>query len=255
MFEAEILSHPEMMRYSRQISIKGVDLEGQEALKQAKVLIIGLGGLGCAASQYLAVAGVGELTLVDFDQVELSNLQRQVLHHDDNIGQNKVDSAKQSLQQLNPHIKLNSINAKLSQNELTELIKLHDLVLDCTDNLAIRQQLNLSCFNHTVPLVSGAAIRMEGTVTLFDYQESRPCYHCYSSLFGEQSLSCVEAGILAPVVGIVGAIQATEVIKYFTHLGQGLGAKVLLIDAMTMEFRQMKLLKNPLCPVCSASRN
>jgi molybdopterin synthase sulfurylase MoeB len=253
MIEAEILSHPEVMRYSRQISIKGVDLEGQEALKQAKVLILGLGGLGCAASQYLAVAGVGELTLVDFDRVELSNLQRQVLHHDQNIGQNKVDSAKQSLQQLNPHIKLNSLNAQLSQNELTELIKLHDLVLDCTDNLAIRQKLNLSCFNHKIPLVSGAAIRMEGTVTLFDYQETSPCYHCYSSLFGEQALSCVEAGVLAPVVGIVGAIQATEVIKYFTQLGQGLGAKVLLIDAMTMEFRQMKLLKNPQCPVCSSN--
>jgi molybdopterin synthase sulfurylase MoeB len=251
MIEAEILSHPEVMRYSRQISIKGVDLEGQEALKQAKVLILGLGGLGCAASQYLAVAGIGEMTLVDFDRVELSNLQRQVLHHDQNIGQNKVDSAKQSLQQLNPHIKLNSLNAQLSQNELTELIKLHDLVLDCTDNLAIRQKLNLSCFNRKIPLVSGAAIRMEGTVTRFDYQETSPCYHCYSSLFGEQALSCVEAGVLAPVVGIVGAIQATEVIKYFTQLGQGLGAKVLLIDAMTMEFRQMKLLKNPQCPVCS----
>jgi molybdopterin synthase sulfurylase MoeB len=251
MIEAEILSHPEVMRYSRQISIKGVDLEGQEALKQAKVLILGLGGLGCAASQYLAVAGIGEMTLVDFDRVELSNLQRQVLHHDQNIGQNKVDSAKQSLQQLNPHIKLNSLNAQLSQNELTELIKLHDLVLDCTDNLAIRQKLNLSCFNRKIPLVSGAAIRMEGTVTLFDYQETSPCYHCYSSLFGEQALSCVEAGVLAPVVGIVGAIQATEVIKYFTQLGQGLRAKVLLIDAMTMEFRQMKLLKNPQCPVCS----
>ena len=255
MFEAEILSHTEMMRYSRQISIKGVDLEGQEALKQAKILMIGLGGLGCAASQYLAVAGVGELTLVDFDTVELSNLQRQVLHHDENIGQNKVDSAKQSLQQLNPHIKLNSINGKLNQNQLTELIQSHDLVLDCTDNLAIRQDLNLSCFNHKTPLVSAAAIRMEGTVTVFDYQASSPCYHCYSSLFGEQALSCVEAGILAPVVGIVGAIQATEAIKYITQLGQGLQAKVLLIDAMTMEFRQMKLLKNPTCPVCGASRN
>jgi molybdopterin-synthase adenylyltransferase len=250
MLEDETLSHTEMMRYSRQISIKGVDLEGQEALKQAKVLIIGLGGLGCAASQYLAVAGVGELTLVDFDTVELSNLQRQVLHHDENIGQNKVDSARQSLQQLNPHIKLNSINGKLNQSQLTELTQSHDLVLDCTDNLDIRQQLNLSCFNHNTPLVSAAAIRMEGTVTVFDYQDTSPCYHCYSSLFGEQSLSCVEAGVLAPVVGIVGAIQATEAIKYLTQLGQGLSAKVLLIDAMTMDFRQMKLLKNPACTVC-----
>jgi molybdopterin-synthase adenylyltransferase len=250
MLEDEILSHTEMMRYNRQISIKGIDLEGQEALKQAKVLIIGLGGLGCAASQYLAVAGVGELTLVDFDTVELSNLQRQVLHHDENIGQNKVDSARQSLQQLNPHIKLNSINGKLNQSQLTELTQSHDLVLDCTDNLDIRQQLNLSCFNHNTPLVSAAAIRMEGTVTVFDYQDTSPCYHCYSSLFGEQSLSCVEAGVLAPVVGIVGAIQATEAIKYLTQLGQGLSAKVLLIDAMTMDFRQMKLLKNPACTVC-----
>jgi adenylyltransferase/sulfurtransferase len=251
MIEQDLLSHGELMRYSRQISIKDIDIEGQEALKQAKVLIIGLGGLGCAASQYLAVAGIGEMTLVDFDSVELSNLQRQVLHQDDNIGQAKVDSAKASLAKLNPHIKLTSLHARLDDIALDVLVAQHQLVLDCTDNLAIRQSLNISCFKHKVPFVSGAAIRMEGTVTLFDYHDQSPCYQCYCALFAEQSLTCVEAGILAPVVGIVGAIQATEVIKYFTHLGQGLRGKVLLIDAMTMEFRLMGLLKNPLCPVCS----
>lgn len=248
--EPDILSDAELLRYSRQISIKGVDIEGQEALKLAKVLVIGLGGLGCAASQYLAVAGIGAMTLVDFDRVELSNLQRQVLHQDGRIGQAKVDSAKLSLEALNPHISLTSINTRLDEQALDSLVAQHQLVLDCTDNIAIRQALNLNCFKHKIPLVSGAAIRMEGTVSLFDYQADSPCYHCYSALFGEQSLTCVEAGILAPVVGIVGSIQAAEVIKYFTHLGQNLNAKVLLIDAMTMEFRQMQLVKHLACPVC-----
>lgn len=246
----DILSDNEMLRYSRQISIKAMDIEGQEQLKLAKVLIIGAGGLGCAASQYLAVAGVGEMTLVDFDTVELSNLQRQVLHQDGNIGQAKVDSAKQTLSQLNPLITINSINALLDEQQIDQLVEHHSLVLDCTDNIQIREQLNLSCFKHKVPLVSAAAIRMEGTVTVFDYQAASPCYHCYSHLFGEQQLTCVESGILAPVVGLVGCIQATEAIKVISKMGTHLAGRILMIDAMTMEFREMKLPKQACCKVC-----
>jgi len=251
--DQEILTDNEMLRYSRQISIKAIDIDGQEKLKLAKVLIIGSGGLGCAASQYLAVAGVGEITLVDFDTVELSNLQRQVLHYDANIGQAKVESAKQSLMLLNPLININTINALLDDDAINVLVSQHLLILDCTDNMLVREQVNKSCFEHQVPLVSAAAIRMEGTVTVFDYQQDSPCYQCFSALFGEQQLTCVEAGILAPVVGMIGCIQATEAIKVITAIGEPLTGKLLMIDAMTMEFRQMRLPKQPHCKVCGVN--
>lgn len=250
--DQEILSDNEMLRYSRQISIKAMDIDGQEKLKQAKVLIIGAGGLGCAASQYLAVAGVGEITIVDFDTVELSNLQRQVLHFDENIGQAKVLSAKQTLAKLNPLININAINALLDDTEIDTLVSQHTLVLDCTDNVTVREQLNKSCFMHKIALVSAAAIRMEGTVTVFDYHANTPCYQCFSALFGEQQLTCVESGILAPVVGMIGCIQATEAIKVICAMGQALSGKLLMVDAMTMEFRQMTLPKQPQCKVCAA---
>ncbi|MCL1115053.1 molybdopterin-synthase adenylyltransferase MoeB [Shewanella basaltis] len=250
--DQEILSDNEMLRYSRQISIKAMDIDGQEKLKQAKVLIIGAGGLGCVASQYLAVAGVGEITIVDFDTVELSNLQRQVLHFDENIGQAKVLSAKQTLAKLNPLININAINALLDDTEIDTLVSQHTLVLDCTDNVTVREQLNKSCFKHKIALVSAAAIRMEGTVTVFDYHADTPCYQCFSALFGEQQLTCVESGILAPVVGMIGCIQATEAIKVICAMGQALSGKLLMVDAMTMEFRQMTLPKQPQCKVCAA---
>ncbi|MBW3516948.1 molybdopterin-synthase adenylyltransferase MoeB [Shewanella sp. NKUCC01_JLK] len=250
----DILSDSELLRYSRQISIKAMDIDGQERLKQAKVLMIGAGGLGCAASQYLTVAGIGELTLVDFDTVELSNLQRQVLHQDANVGQPKVESAKQSLMQLNSFIKINIINAVLDDHEIDALVADHGLVLDCTDNVSVREQLNLSCFKHKVPLVSAAAIRMEGMVTVFDYHSETPCYHCFSALFGEQQLSCVESGILAPVVGMIGCLQAVEAIKVITGMGKTLAGRILMIDAMTMEFREMKLPKQARCNVCGTEK-
>ncbi|MCH1930446.1 molybdopterin-synthase adenylyltransferase MoeB [Shewanella sp. A25] len=249
--QGEILSDSELTRYSRQISIKAMDIDGQERLKLAKVLMIGAGGLGCAASQYLTVAGIGELTLVDFDTVELSNLQRQVLHRDSRIGQPKVESAKLTLSQLNPHVKINPINAVLDDHEIDALVASHSIVVDCTDNVSVREQLNQSCFKHKVSLVSAAAIRMEGMVTVFDYQAQTPCYHCFSALFGEQQLSCVESGILAPVVGMIGCLQAVEAIKVITGMGSTLAGRILMIDAMTMEFREMKLPKLPTCKVCS----
>lgn len=246
----EILSDSELMRYSRQISLKGMDIDGQERLKQARVLMIGAGGLGCTAALYLTVAGIGHLTLVDFDTVDVSNLQRQVLHTDANVGQAKVDSAKASLLAHNPHLSIDTINQVLDDPEIDALVAQHDIVLDCTDNLMVRNQLNQACFNHQVPLVSAAAIRMEGLLTVFNYQADQPCYHCFSSLFGEQQLSCVEAGILAPVVGMLGCLEATEAIKVITGMGQPLYGRILMVDAMTMEFREMKLPKQPHCAVC-----
>ncbi|HDR1865142.1 molybdopterin-synthase adenylyltransferase MoeB [Pasteurella multocida] len=235
------LSYQEELRYNRQIMLKAVDFEGQETLKQSKMLIVGLGGLGCAASQYLATAGVGHLTLLDFDTVSLSNLQRQVLHDDSRLAMPKVDSAKLSLQRLNPHIQIDTINAKLSTEKLAEIIPHFDVILDCTDNVAIRNQLDQVCQQAKVPLVSGAAIRLEGQVTVFTYQENTPTYRTLSQLFGENTLSCVEAGVLAPIVGIVGSIQALEAIKVRLNIGKNLCGRLLMIDGMTMAIREIKL--------------
>ncbi|WP_258392142.1 molybdopterin-synthase adenylyltransferase MoeB, partial [Pasteurella multocida] len=225
----------------RQIMLKAIDFEGQETLKQSKMLIVGLGGLGCAASQYLATAGVGHLTLLDFDTVSLSNLQRQVLHDNSRLAMPKVDSAKLSLQRLNPHIQIDTINAKLSTEKLAEIIPHFDVILDCTDNVEIRNQLDQVCQQAKVPLVSGAAIRLEGQVTVFTYQENTPTYRTLSQLFGENTLSCVEAGVLAPIVGIVGSIQALEAIKVRLNIGKNLCGRLLMIDGMTMSIREIKL--------------
>lgn len=247
----EILSDAEMLRYNRQIILKAFDFEGQEALKQSSILLLGAGGLGCASSQYLATAGIGNLTLIDDDTVELSNLQRQVLHHDADIGKLKVDSAAQALQELNPELNIITIAKRLDDEALLSLIQSHDLVLDASDNVDTRNQLNRLCYQSKTPLVSGAAIRMEGQVSVFTYQDkNEPCYQCLSALFGSNALSCVEAGVMAPVVGIIGAVQAMEAIKVIARLGKPIQGKILMLDAMTMSWREMKLMKQPHCPTC-----
>ncbi len=245
----ELTDH-ETLRYNRQIMLKSVDFDGQEKLKASRALIVGLGGLGCAASQYLAGAGVGHLTLVDFDRVSLSNLQRQILHTDSNIGQLKVESARQRLAQINPLIEIHHIDRQLNQDAWNDLVTTYDVVLDCTDNVTVRNQLNQACFNAKVPLISGSAIRFEGQVSLFTYQENEPCYHCLSRLFGENVLSCVEAGVIAPIVGVIGSLQALETIKVLLNIGQGLSGKLLMIDGLHFSVREMKLPKQADCPVC-----
>ncbi|MDK9560530.1 molybdopterin-synthase adenylyltransferase MoeB [Gallibacterium anatis] len=236
----ELTDH-EMLRYNRQIVMKAIDFDGQEKLKAGKMLIVGLGGLGCAAAQYLAAAGVGELTLLDFDKVSLSNLQRQVLHTDQRIDMPKVESAKIALSQINPLIKINAINQKMTSPQLEQLIATVDVVLDCTDNVESRNQLDLICQQLHKPLVSGAAIRMEGQITVFTYQPGTPSYRNLSQLFGENVLSCVEAGVLSPIVGIVGSIQALEAIKVLLNIGDILCGRLLMIDGMSMQFRELKL--------------
>ena len=181
----EILSDAEMLRYNRQIILKQFDFEGQEALKQSSILVLGAGGLGCASAQYLATAGIGKLTLIDDDVVELSNLQRQVLHTDADIGKKKVDSAAESLQVLNPHLTIETVDHRLDDQALGKLIETHSLVLDASDNVETRNQLNRLCYASKTPLVSGAAIRMEGQISVFTYQDAdAPCYQCLSALFG-----------------------------------------------------------------------
>ncbi|ELN2739441.1 molybdopterin-synthase adenylyltransferase MoeB [Pluralibacter gergoviae] len=247
------LTDAEMMRYNRQIVLRGFDFDGQEALKAASVLVVGLGGLGCAAAQYLAAAGVGRMTLLDFDTVSLSNLQRQTLHSDATIGQPKVDSARAALARINPHVDLTAINALLDDAALEQQIAAHDLVLDCTDNVQIRNQLNAGCFAHKVPLVSGAAIRMEGQVSVFTYGEGEPCYRCLSRLFGENALTCVEAGVMAPLVGVIGSLQAMEAIKLLAGYGTPAAGKIVMYDAMTCQFREMTLMRFAGCEVCGGA--
>lgn len=244
------LTDAETLRYNRQIVLKGFDFDGQEKLKASHVLIVGLGGLGCAAAQYLAAAGTGTLTLLDFDTVSLSNLQRQTLHTDARIGMAKVESAALALTAINPHIHLNQVNAQADSDRLHELITACDVVLDCTDNVTTRDQLNRVCFALKTPLVSGAAIRMEGQLSVFTYQPDEPCYRCLSRLFGDNALTCVEAGVMAPLVGTIGSLQAMEAIKLLTHFGDVLRSRLLMFDAMTMQFREMKLPKNPACELC-----
>ena len=235
------LSYQEELRYNRQIILKAVDFDGQEKLKDSKMLIVGLGGLGCAAAQYLTAAGVGHLTLLDFDTVSLSNLQRQVLHCDARLEMPKVESAKIALLQLNPHVKIDTINAKLDEEKLAEILPHFDIILDCTDNVEIRNQLDRQCEKAKVPLISGAAIRMEGQVSVFTYELGTPSYRDLSRLFGQNLLSCVEAGVLAPIVGIVGAIQALEAIKVQLKIGKNLCGRLLMIDGFSMNVREIKL--------------
>ncbi|MBC8951831.1 molybdopterin-synthase adenylyltransferase MoeB [Xenorhabdus sp. PB62.4] len=244
------LTDEETLRYNRQIVLRGFDFDGQEKLKSAKVLIVGAGGLGCAASQYLTAAGVGTITLLDFDTVSLSNLQRQILHRDERIGMPKVHSATLTLREINPHVTIHPIDGLLDDPALDELINQHEMVLDCTDNVAIREQLNRLCYKRKTSLVSGAAIRMEGQLSVFTYQPKEPCYRCLSRLFGENNLTCVEAGVMAPLVGTIGSLQAMEAIKLLTQYGKICHGKILLFDAMTMEFREIKLPKDPKCEVC-----
>lgn len=245
----ELTDH-ETLRYNRQIILKSVDFDGQEKLKDSRVLIVGLGGLGCAASPYLASAGVGHLTLVDFDTVSLSNLQRQILHTDETIGQPKVASAKARLAAINPNIHIEAIHQKCSDEQWADLIADCDVVLDCTDNVEVRNQLNLQCFKQKRPLVSGSAIRFEGQVSVFRYQENEPCYQCLSQLFGDGTLSCVEAGVIAPIVGIVGSIQALEAVKVLLNIGKSLSGKLLMIDGLHFSVREMVLPKQKECKVC-----
>lgn len=248
----EVLSDQEILRYNRQIILRDFDFDGQEALKASRVLVVGLGGLGCAAAQYLSAAGIGELTLLDFDTVALSNLQRQTLHSDATLGQPKVDSARAALTRINPHVQLHTLNAMLDEDALQAQIAGHHLVLDCTDNLTIRNQINQGCFRTRTPLVSGAAIRMEGQISVFTWQDGEPCFRCLSRLFGENALTCVEAGVMAPLVGIIGSLQAMEAIKVLTRYGRPASGKIVLYDAMTCQFREMKLARHPQCEVCGA---
>lgn len=248
----EDMNDEQLLRYNRHIMLPQLGIEGQQKLRDAHVLIIGLGGLGSPASMYLASAGVGQLTLVDDDTVELTNLQRQIVHRSKNIGENKVDSAKNNLLEINPDINISTLAERLDEKSLQQQVKLADVVLDACDNFDTRFLINKVCVAQKKPLVSGAAIQFEGQVSVFDSrQHNSPCYSCLYPASGEDNASCSENGILAPVVGIIGSVQALEAIKIICGIGEPLIGKLLLLDALSLQWRSMNLKKDPNCPVCS----
>jgi adenylyltransferase/sulfurtransferase len=247
-----MLSDDQLLRYSRQIMLADIDIQGQEQLLKAKVLIVGLGGLGSPLAMYLASAGVGSLVLVDDDSVELSNLQRQIIHDNNSLGNHKVVSAKNRIHQLNDQVAVQAIAKRLDEAELDSLVNDVDVVVDCSDNFTTRFMINRSCVNHSKVLVSGAAIRMEGQLMTIDPRVAgAPCYQCLYPDVGNEELTCSESGVLAPLVGVIGSMQALEVLKVITGVGDTLVGRVLIFDAKTMQWQSLKLKADKQCPVCS----
>lgn len=232
-----------------------LDVAGQQKLLDASVLIVGMGGLGCPLAMYLTAAGVGHLTIVDDDTVELTNLQRQIAHGEQNIGQSKVDSAATTLRGLNPDTELTLVNARLSGEDLRQAVKNKTVVVDATDNFSTRFAINDACLETGVPLVSGAAIRMEGQVTVFDSsRDDSPCYQCLYREGDDDDVSCSRNGVMSPVVGIIGSVQAMETIKLIAGIGDSLVGRLLLLDAHSMQWRELRLRRDPQCPACMVSR-
>lgn len=245
------LNDQALLRYSRQIMLPKFDVAGQLALVNARVLIIGLGGLGSPVAMYLAAAGIGHLDLADDDNVDLSNLQRQIVHRETSIGKPKVDSAAQSLLQINSQVAIHCHTERLTGDVLAAAVSRVDLVMDCTDNFATRFEINRACVKSGKPLVSGAAIRMEGQVSVFDCrQPDSPCYQCLYPDLSEEQLSCSESGVMAPLVGVIGSMQALEAIKLLSGMGKTLVGRLLLLDAIHMDWRSLKLKKDPECGCC-----
>jgi molybdopterin/thiamine biosynthesis adenylyltransferase len=241
----------QLLRYSRQIMLPQIDVEGQQKLLAAKVLIVGAGGLGSPASIYLAAAGVGHLAIFDHDDVDLSNLQRQIAHYTDDIGAAKVISTRQTLSRLNPDVDVRAVKRRLAGEELVEEVEAADVVLDCSDNFATRFAINRACVERPTPLVSGAAIRFEGQVAVFEPgRDDSPCYNCLYRMDGDEPLNCATNGVIAPVTGIIGAVQAMEAIKLIIGIGETLTGRLLLLDGLAMEFNTMRFKKNPTCPTC-----
>ena len=247
------MNDAQLLRYSRQIMLPQLDIEGQETLLAARALIIGAGGLGSPAAMYLAAGGVGQLVIADHDVVELSNLQRQLLHHDEDIGRGKAASARDTLTVINPDIRVTALAQRLQGEQLDEEVKLADVVLDCSDNFATRFAVNKACVKNRTPLVSGAAIRMEGQLAVFDSRQANsPCYHCLYKEGEEADQTCSENGVLSPVVGIIGSLQALEALKLILSLGETLIGRLLAFDGMTLEWRTLKLQQDPACKTCNS---
>lgn len=241
----------QLLRYSRQIMLPEVDIAGQQALLDARVLIIGMGGLGSPAALYCAAAGVGTLAISDFDEVDLSNLQRQIVHRQSTIGQPKVESAKTTLNELNPECQIVTLPEKLEGEALLEQIRLANVVLDCSDRFSTRFAINAACVAEKTPLVSGAAIQFGGQLAVFDpRQPENPCYRCLYDDSDDEAMRCAENGVISPLVGVIGTMQALEAVKLISGAGQTATGRLLIFDALNTQWRSMNLSKDPACPVC-----
>ncbi len=241
----------QLLRYSRQIMLPEVEIAGQQALLDARVLIIGMGGLGSPAALYCAAAGIGTLAISDFDEVDLSNLQRQIVHRQSTIGQPKVDSARQTLNELNPECEIVTLPEKLEGGALREQIRLADVVLDCSDRFSTRFAINAACVAEKTPLVSGAAIQFGGQLAVFDpRQPENPCYRCLYDDSDDEAMRCAENGVISPLVGVIGTMQALEAVKLISGAGKTASGRLLIFDALNTQWRSMNLSKDPACPVC-----
>lgn len=246
----------QLLRYSRHILLPQISYEGQEKLVNSHALIVGAGGLGSPVALYLAASGVGTLTICDFDVVDLTNLQRQIVHTTQSVGINKAVSAQQTIYEINPEVIVQTVQQKSTEDEFAALISQADVVIDCSDNFATRYTLNRLCVSLKKPLVSGAAIGFEGQITVYDMRDNAsPCYHCLfpdsSETTGEDNaMRCATNGVFAPLVGMIGTTQAAEALKLLMGIGDSLQGRLLLLDALSMEWRTIKLSKDPACSVC-----
>jgi len=246
----------QLLRYSRHILLSELGVDAQQRFAEAHALIVGVGGLGNPVAQFLAASGIGTLTLVDADKVDLTNLQRQILFDGSSVGRLKVDAARARIAAVNPEVTVVAVPERVRLSELGPLAARADVVIDCSDNFSTRHAVNRACVSARKPLVSGAAIRFDGQVALFDARDpANPCYHC---LFGEgdefEETRCATMGVFAPLVGIVGATQAAEALKILAVTGRSLAGRLLLLDALTMEWREVRVVKDPQCPVCGAGQ-
>jgi molybdopterin-synthase adenylyltransferase len=246
------MTDDQLLRYSRHILLPELGIEGQERLLASRALLMGAGGLGSPAALYLASAGVGRITICDGDAVDLTNLQRQIVHRTESIGQPKVDSARATLRSINPQVEIVTVPERVGESRIAELTAGVDVVLDGTDNFETRHAVNRACVRHRKPLVSGAAIRFDGQIAVFDMrQPDAPCYAClFPEGADQEDVRCAVMGVFAPITGIVGTIQAAEALKLLAATGEGLTGRLLLIDALTMQLRTIKFRKDPACAVC-----
>lgn len=243
----------ELLRYSRHILLDDIGIDGQTRILQSHALIIGAGGLGSPAAMYLACSGVGHITLVDDDTVDLTNLQRQIAHTTARVGQPKVASAAATLQSLNPLIQISAVQSRADAAFLDAHVARADVVLDCCDNFATRQAINAACVRHSKPLVSGAVIQFDGQISVYDPRSpQQPCYACvFPPDAAPPEAQCATMGVFAPLVGIVGAVQAAEALKLITGVGRSLAGRLLMLDGRAMEWTELQTLRHPHCPVCS----
>jgi molybdopterin-synthase adenylyltransferase len=246
------MNDDQLLRYSRHILVDELGIEAQERFLDAHAIVVGAGGLGSPAAMFLAAAGVGKLTLVDADTVDLTNLQRQILHVTASIGHKKVDSGREAIARLNPDVVVQTVDERVSDAWLDSAVPHATVVLDCTDNFATRHAINRACVAHGVPLVSGAALRFDGQISTFDFRDgASPCYAC---VFPEdqpfEEVACSQMGVFAPTVGIIGAMQAAEALRVIAGIGETLRGRLMMLDSLRMEWTTMKIARQPDCPVC-----